>query len=107
MIKYTDYVFYQESYSGEISLDLFNSLLNKAQFEIKKALNRDLVEEDLSYSVQFVTCQMIDYLSTLNNSSIGSITIDGVSKTTKSNTDIENDKINILNGLPNELTRCL
>lgn len=107
MINYADYAFYQNVFVGSLSLDLFNSLIFKASREIDKAVNKNLQEEDIDDKVRFVTCQLVDYMNTFSYSAISSISIDSVSKTQKGMTEINQDKIEILNGLPNELTRCL
>lgn len=107
MLNYATYEFYQNTYIGNLSIDLFNSLIPKVSREIDKAVNRDLTEVDIIDKVMFVACELVDYMNTISNTAVSSISIDGISKTQKGNTEILKDKIQILQGLPNELTRCL
>ena len=121
MINYADYDFYENTYKGTLSSDLFNSIIPKASREIDKAINREtLKEEDLtddivSYKVKFVACEMVDYLnasSSVGNSNgekLNSISIDGVSKSfaNKTQDELNNEKISILSGLPLEFTRFI
>ena len=114
MINYADYEFYQETYKGSLSSDLFNSLIPKASREIDKCVNRELQEVDITDKVKFVACELVDFLnkydiSSNSNGNISSISIDGVSKTfnSLSKSEINKEKQNIYNGLPHELTRFL
>lgn len=113
MINYADYDFYRETYKGSLSDDLFNSLIPKASREIDKCVNRELKEVDITDKVKFVACELVDFLNSndsINGSgNISSISIDGVSKTFNSSTksEINQEKRNIIDGLPHELTRFL
>ena len=114
MINYATYDFYQETYKGSLSSDLFNSLIPKASREIDKVVNRELQEVDITDKVKFVACELVDFLnkydiSSNNNGNISSISIDGVSKTfnSLSKSEVNKEKLNITNGLPHELTRFL
>lgn len=109
MINYAKYDFYQNTYKGSLSVDLFNSLIPKASREIDKVVNRELQEEDIDNKVKFVVCELVDFLSKNENSNggVSSISIDGVSKAFKSDTEIKQGIRNITNGLPHELTRFL
>lgn len=119
MINYADYQFYTgNDYKGTLSESLFNSLIPKASREIDKVVNRDIKEADLSASygdkIKFVACQLVDFLYkydnlSSSNANISSISIDGVSKSFNTSTkeEINNEKINITNGLPHDLTRFL
>lgn len=111
MINYADYYFYIEEYQGNLSFDLFNSLIPKASRQIDKAVNREIKEEDLEKypRIKFVACELIDFINGNNNNNINysSISIDGVSKTLKSNNEYEYGMSKLLSGLPQELMRCL
>lgn len=114
MINYADYDYYKNYYQGDLSFDLFNSLLPKAMNEIDKAVNRKLEENDIDNRVKFVTCELVDYLN--NNggysgkkSNLNTITIDKVHKTftNKNSNEIKRDIKQITNGLPLELIRWI
>ena len=118
MINYADYEFYEETYKGSLSSDLFNSLIPKACREIDKVVNRDIKEADLEasdgYKIKFVACQLVDFLNSYdgaisNNANISSKSMDGVSKTfsTLNKSEVNKEKLNIFGGLPHELTRFL
>lgn len=109
MIEYADYEFYQDTYKGSLSVDLFNSLIPKASREIDKVVNRELTEEDIDNKVRFVACELVDFLSKSesSNGGVSSISIDGVSKTFRSDVEIKQGINKIANGLPHELTRFL
>lgn len=120
MIDYADYEFYVNTYKGSLSDDLFSSLIPKASRLIDKAINREfLTQEDLddlealAYKVRFVACELVDLLysenltSDSNGGTVSSISIDSVSKTyvTKSTDEVATERLEILSGLPHELTR--
>lgn len=116
MINYADYEFYKNTYKGSLSSDLFNSLIVKTSREIDTYVNREITEGDLTnednnfgYKIKYTTCLLLDYKNTENkvNGAVASISIDGVSKTIKSLTDIKKDKIEIIDNLPQELTRYI
>ena len=111
MINYADYDFYMNEYHGSLSNSLFTSLIGKASREIDKYINREIKEAELDEfeKVKWVACELVDFLNVNNNidNNYSSISIDGVSKTKRSNLEIKVNKLNIINGLPQELTRCL
>lgn len=107
MLEYADYEFYSNTYKGTLNIDLFNSLIPKASHEIDKAVNRELKEVDINDKIRFVACEMVDYLKSKENGNVSSVSIDGVSKTYKTNTEIKQNKQDILNGLPHDLIRFL
>ena len=113
MIEYADYTFYKNEYRGNLSSNLFNSLIPKASREIDKIVNRELQEVDIDNKVKFVACELVDFLNKYDsingNGNISSKSIDGVSKTynTLSKNEINQEKNKIYNGLPHELTRFL
>lgn len=109
MINYADYVFYQRDYLGNLSIDLFNSLIVKASREIDKNINCELNEETINklsdkeqWKLKYVACELCDYFQ--NETSASSISIDGVSI---SQSNPQKDKPIILNGLPIKLTRYI
>lgn len=112
MILLADYDFYSNKYKGQLSSDLFDNLIPKASFVIKKNVNRPIVEEDSqNEDVQMVACELVDFLkehdTTVSGKNVQSISIDGVSRTygklTKEQFDSE--KVKILDKLPIELRR--
>lgn len=116
MINYADYSFYLNVYKGSLSQDLFNSLIGKASREIDCHVNREIKENDLEneennfgFKIKYTTCLLLEYLQSENqiNGAVESISIDGVSKTIKSLSDIERDKLKIVSNLPQDLTRYL
>lgn len=109
MIEYADYGFYKNTYKGSLSIDLFNSLIPKASREIDKVVNRELKEENIDNKVRFVACELVDFLSKSESSSggVSSISIDSVSKTFRSDSEVKQGVRNITNGLPHDLTRFL
>ena len=124
MINYADYDFYSNEYKGNLSIDLFNSLIVKSSREIDKNVNRkltqyiiDKLDETDQYKLKYAACELCDYLNTTGGNSgiynfgADSISIDGVSvsksSNNKSETQIKADKNIILEGLPHELTRYL
>ena len=116
MINYADYEFYSNTYKGSLSGDLFNSLIGKTSREIDTYVNREITEDDLNneehnfgYKIKYTTCLLLDYMNsqTKINGAVESISIDGVSKTMKSLSDIEKDKQKIVNNLPQEITRYI
>ena len=116
MIEYADYDFYSNDYKGSLSGDLFNSLIGKTSREIDTYVNREITEADLNnennnfgYKIKYTTCLLLDYINTETKVSgaVESISIDGVSKTTKGLSDRIEDKKKIVDNLPQELTRYL
>lgn len=124
MINYADYDFYKNEYKGNLSIDLFNSLIIQASREIDKNVNRDLTETNINrltereqWQLKYVACELCDFLNTSGGNSgtynfgSDSISIDGVSISKNSNIKSENqiskDKKNIMADLPISLTRYL
>lgn len=114
MILLTTYDFYTSKYKGQLSSDLFDSLIPKASFEIKSNVNRPLVEEDAqNEDVQMVACMLVDLLKandiSLNGKNVQSISIDGVSRTYGKLTkeQFDGEKVKILDKLPLEMIRFL
>lgn len=112
-MMYADYDFYKNIYQGALSFDLFNSLLPKACHEIDKKVNKKLTENDINDKVKFVTCELIDYLNKSkkydNQNNVTSLIIDGVHKSygSKDSDEIKKDIEDIIDGLPQEITRYL
>lgn len=116
---YADYIYYISTYNGTLSETLFNSLIVKASREIDKNVNCELTDDIIATlskaeqnSLKHVACELADLLNrkvNSDNSRINSISIDGVSKSYKSisNEDYKTSKLEILNSLPQELTRYI
>lgn len=114
MILLADYDFYTTKYKGQLSSDLFDNLIPKASFVIKKNVNRPIVEEDSqNEDVEMVACELVDFLKehdvTLSGKNVQSITMGKVSKTYNNLTkeEIEVEKVKILDKLPLEMIRFL
>lgn len=109
MINYADYQYYSDIYKGSLSQTLFNSLISKASRVIDKNVNRKITLDDLSKyeEIKYVACELCDKLDALKNKNVTSISIDGVSKTFKSNDEIKQDLLDVLDNLPIELVRYL
>lgn len=111
MIDYSDYEFYVNTYKGNLSESLFTSLIGKASRVIDKYVNREIKEADLiKYEqIKWVACEIVDFINNNNisNNNLSSLSIDGVSKTYKTGSELNEEKSSILSGLPQELTRCL
>ena len=113
---YADYNYYKNNYKGTIPNDSFDSLVLKASKEIDKNVNTRLtatkinnLSEEAQEQLKYTACALIDLIyrkQESDNKKISSYSIDGVSKTFKtiSNKDIIEEKKEILNGLPDELT---
>ena len=114
MILLTTYEFYQNTYKGQLSSDLFDNLIPKASFEIESNVNRPIVEEDAkNETVNRVACMLVDLINSNdlsgNGKNVQSISIDGVSKTFSklSSEEYKKEKANILDRLPIEMIRFL
>lgn len=122
MLNYADYVFYQKEFKGNISIDLFNSLITEASRIIDRNINRELTQEKLNlmseidrWKLAYVACSLCDvlgskaYKNAFND--ISSISIDSVSKVKKDPTLLEqiiDKKIKgCIQNLPDNLTRYL
>ena len=116
---YADYKYYKDKYYGTLPEDSFNSLILKVSREIDKNVNTRLNEskinnlpEEAQEQLKYTACALIDLIHDKNNdikSKVSSISIDGVSKTFKTTSSQEyiNNKNEIINYLPDELTRYL
>lgn len=116
---YADYEYYIDKYFGTLPENSFNSLILKASREIDKNINTILTEtkinnlpENAQEQLKYTACALIDLIykkQESDNKKISSISIDGVSKTFKviSNQEYKNEKKDIINCLPHELTRYL
>lgn len=109
MINYADYQYYTDTYKGNLSQTLFNSLIIKASREIDKYVNREITSDDLNtYEViKYVACSLCDKLNNISNKNVSSITIDGVSKTYKNSVEIKREILDVIDNLPEELTRYI
>lgn len=110
MINYADYSYYQNEYKGSLSQTLFNSLIIKASREIDKYVNRKITSNDLDTyeEIKYVACSLCDKLNSMPKSSnLTSVSIDGVSKTYKSSSEVKQELYDILDGLPEELIRYI
>lgn len=116
---YADYEYYLEKYFGTLPEDSFNSLILKASREIDKNVNTRLTQEKINNllneaqeQLKYTACALTDLISKKQESDskkISSYSIDGVSKTFKtiSNEEYKSSKREVLNYLPDELTRFL
>ena len=109
MLNYADYQYYSDIYKGSLSQALFNSLIIKASREIDKHVNRKITIDDLSTyeEIKYVACSLCEKLNTISKSNVSSISIDGVSKTFKGNSEIQREINDVLDNLPEELTRYI
>lgn len=112
MTTYVDFEYYSETYHGSVSNSLFNSLVIDASKIVDRNVNKELEEDDITEDVKYVVCKLVDLLNAKKNSddkSISSISIDGVSKTYKvmSESEYKNKLKDVLNNLPQDLTRYL
>jgi len=115
MRNYADYQFYSDDYKGSLSDDLFSSFIVKASRTIDRNVNCDLTDEVLDqltetedYKLKYTACLLCDIEQVKSsNSKVNSISIDGVSKTLKSNDDIKKVEVSALENLPIKLTRFI
>ena len=113
-MEYADYEYYIDTYKGSLSSDLFSSYIIKASKEIDKNVNEILTEEIVESlsdkeqdNLSYTACLLVDFLYSNKTSAYSSISIDGVSKTLKTNDVIYKEKQDILNNLPQSLTRFI
>ena len=116
---YADYKYYENNYKGTIPDDSFDSLILKASREIDKNVNTRLTEniinnlpKEAQEQLQYTACALVDLIYKKEESDgkkISSFSIDGVSKTFKTISDEEykSSRREVLNCLPDELTRFL
>ena len=116
---YADYDYYTDNYKGTLPADSFDSLILKASREIDKNVNTRLTEdiinnlqEEAQEQLKYTACALVDLINRKQeseNKKISSFSIDGVSKSFNilSNNDYINSKKDIINCLPDELTRYL
>ncbi len=109
MINYADYQYYTDTYKGNLSQTLFNSLIIKASREIDKYVNRKITSADLTTyeEIKYVACSLCDKLNNISNKNVSSISIDGVSKTYKNSIETKRDILDVIDNLPEELTRYI
>lgn len=116
---YADFNYYKDTYKGTLPEDSFNSLILKASREIDKNVNTRLnqtkinnLPKEAQEQLQYTACALVDLIYKKQESDgkkISSFSIDGVSKTFKTISDEEykSSKREVLNCLPDELTRFL
>lgn len=116
---YADYEYYSKKYFGTLPEDSFNSLILKASREIDRNVNTRLTEnkinnlsEEAQEQLKYTACALVDLINKKqesDNKKITSCSIDGVSKTYKtvSSEEYKSSKREILQCLPDELTRYL
>lgn len=109
MINYADYQYYTDTYKGNLSQTLFNSLIVKASREIDKYVNRKITSADLTTyeEIKYVACALCDKLNTISNKNVSSISIDGVHKTFKASKEVQKEISDVIDNLPEELTRYI
>lgn len=113
-MNYAEYEYYENTYKGSLSSDLFNSLIVKASREIDKNVNVDITQDVIDEltekdqdRLQYVACQLCDLSNIVSTSGVSSISIDGVSKKFKTNVELAKDRNEVLDGLPQCLTRYI
>lgn len=113
-MNYTDYNYYKSTYRGSLSSDLFSSYIVKASKEIDRNVNvvltAELIEaltEQEQDNIKYTACLLVDYFSANKVSAYSSLSIDGVSKTRKANDVLKKEKAEILDNLPQSLTRFM
>jgi len=86
----------------------------KASKEIDRNVNvvltTDIIEaltEQEQDNIQYTACLLVDYFSVNKVSAYSSLSIDGVSKTLKANDVLKKEKAEILDNLPQSLTRYI
>ena len=116
---YVDYEYYANNYYGTLPEYSFDSLDLKASREIDKNVNTRLTEAKINNlpheaqeQLQYTACALVDLIYKKQESDgkkISSFSIDGVSKTFKTISDEEykSSRREVLNCLPDELTRFL
>lgn len=116
-MTYVDFEYYSGKYFGILNKEKFNQLAVKASREVDNNINTELTEQEISNlsdkaqdKLKYTTCALIDLINRKEiseNRKVDSISIDGVSKHYSSINADEYKKIkkDILDGLPNELTR--
>lgn len=106
-----DYSYYTTNYGGTLVKEQdFSFFSKKAMREIQKNCNRELCECDMTDEVKMVACELIDYFYSNNKAlakNLSSVSVDGVSESYNSRSDMKAEERKILNGLPQELTRYL
>ena len=106
-----DYGYYTAIYSGTLVKEKdFSFFSKKAMKIIQDNCNKKLEKSDITDDVKYVACELIDYLFVNNKTiekNLSSVSVDGVSESYNSVDDIKRGKKDILNGLPQELTRYL
>lgn len=113
-MNYADYNYYYSNYRGSLSSDLFSSYIVKASKEIDGNVNIELTEDIIEGltekeqdNIKYVACLLVDYFSVNKTSAYSSLSIDGVSKILKQNDVLKKEKAEILDNLPQSLTRFI
>lgn len=116
-MEYANYQYYIDTYKGSLSNSLFSSYILKASKEIDKNINTILTEaitagltEKEQDNIKHTACLLVDYLynyRNILNSTYTSLSIDGVNKVIKPKVEIKAEKVEILDNLPQCLTRYL
>jgi hypothetical protein len=111
-MTYADYNYYLNYYGGSLSDDLFSFYIIKASKEIDKNVNKVLTSletltEQEQDNIKYVACSLVDYFNANKQTAYSSLSIDGVSKTVKNNDVLLKEKADILDSLPQSLTRYL
>lgn len=116
---YADYEYYIEKYYGTLPQDSFYRFVLRASKEIDKNVNIrltqeviDRLKEEAQEQLKYVACALTDLIAKERKSedtNLSSISIDGVSKSFKtiSKEEFFEKKKDLINFLPNELTRFL
>lgn len=113
-MNYADYKYYYGNYRGSLSSDLFYSYIVKASKEIDGNVNIELTEDIIEGltekeqdNIKYTACLLVDYFSVNKTSAYSSLSIDGVNKILKQNDVLKKEKAEILNNLPQSLTRFI
>ncbi len=116
---YADYEYYIEKYFGTLPENSFEPLMLKASKEIDRNINVRLTQnsinnlsEEAQDQLKYTACALTDLIAKKQeseNRKLTSISIDGVSKSFKtiSKEEYASSKKDIINFLPDELTRFL
>lgn len=113
-MTYADYTYYTDEYKGSLSNDLFSSFIIKASKEIDRNVNTVLTDEIIEAltekqqdDLKYVACSLTDFMNANKTTAYQSLSIDGVSKTVKANDVLKKEKVDILDNLPQCLTRYI
>ncbi len=116
---YADYEYYVKKYFGTLPENSFHLQILKASREIDKNVNTKLTQDIINHlseeaqeQLRYTACALVDLMAKKQeseNTKLSSFSIDGVSKSFKimSTNEYKSSKKDILNFLPDELTRFL